>query len=41
MKPSMLKFIDFLNSKNENKLKKLGLFLHFAFKQYMKDDMLA
>ena len=41
IKPSMFKFISLLNSRNESKLRKLGLFLHFAFKKYTTEELLA
>ena len=38
--PSMYKFLNFLNTKNESQLKKLGLFLHFAFNRYTHTEVL-
>ena len=32
--PSMFKFIKFLNSNDQLKIRKLGIFLHYAFKIY-------
>ena len=41
IKPSMQKFLNILNSKDTKALKKLGLFLHFAFKKYTTEEILA
>ena len=41
LRPSMFKFVNFLNSKNVSDLKKLGLFLHHAFNLYNKDEIFA
>ena len=35
-KPSMLKFINYLNCENKSKLKKLGIFLHWVYARYEK-----
>ena len=40
-RPSMFKFVNFLNSRNLSDLKKLWLFLHHSFKQYNKDEVFA
>ena len=39
-KPSMFKFINYLNSKDENSLRKIGLYLHYAFRKYSSDEVL-
>ena len=41
LRPSMFKFVNFLNSRNVSDLKKLGLFLHHAFNLYNKDEIFA
>ena len=38
-KPSMSKFLDFLNCNSAAKLKKLGLFLHFVFILYEQNEL--
>ena len=38
-KPSMLKFINYLNCENKAKLKKLGIFLHWVYARYEKDEI--
>ena len=40
-RPSMYKFVNFLNSKNVSDLRKIGLFLHHAFNLYNKDEVFA
>ena len=39
--PSMFKFLNFLNCDNIKLVKKLGLFLHNAFKKYTNEEILA
>ena len=40
-RPSMYKFLKLVNSDDHTLLKKLGLFLHHAFKRYTVDELLA
>ena len=40
-KPSMFKFVAFLNKEDTEFLKKLGVFLYYVFKRYEKDELLA
>ena len=40
-KPSMYKFLELVNSNDFKLLKKLGLFLHYAFKKYSVDEVFA
>ena len=40
-RPSMYKFLKLVNSDDYTLLKKLGLFLHHAFKRYTVDELLA
>ena len=37
--PSMLKFTQFLNSKDLNKMKRLGIFLYQAFNKYTTEEI--
>ena len=38
-KPSMYKFVEFLNSQNLSMLKKLGLFMHHIYRIYEKNEL--
>ena len=38
--PSMYKFLNFLNKENNANIKKLGLYLHFAFKQFAQEEIM-
>ena len=38
--PSMYKFLKFINSNDENQIKKLGLYLHYAFRRYTFEEVL-
>ena len=38
-KPSMFKFIQFICSEDLNNIKKFGIFLHYAFKKYIEEDV--
>ena len=40
-KPSMFKFVAFLNKEDTEILKKIGVFLYYVFKRYEKDELLA
>ena len=40
-KPSMYKFVEYINSEDVCKLKKLGLFMFYVFKRYEKDEIFA
>jgi len=40
-KPSMFKFLNYLNCENVSKLKKLGLFMYHVFKKYEEDNIYA
>ena len=40
-RPSMFKFLSLIDSKDQFMLKKLGLFIHFAFNKYTADELLA
>ena len=40
-KPSMYKFVEYINSEDVYKLKKLGLYMFYVFKRYEKDEIFA
>ena len=40
-KPSMFKFVEFLNGQNEKMLRKLGLYVHHILKIYEKNELFA
>ena len=40
-KPSMFKFVEFLNGQNEKMLRKLGLYVHHVLKIYEKNELFA